>query len=103
MQLEFDSVLEDIKPAPKPTEDQLQFDFYDRDALHWNSFTFSPVQLLNWSPSKTVTFNHDNRVCGTFSWEDGTFKFTGEAETSARIFADYVGKFLGFKKQDLTT
>lgn len=102
MQLEFDSVLEEIKPAPEPKEEQLQFDFYDRDSIYWNSFTFTP-EILKLTPSRTITFNHDNTICGTFSWETGVFKFTGEAETSARIFADYVGKFLGFKNQDLTT
>ena len=99
-QLVFDSILEETKPAQEPKLEQLKLDIEDEPKLWWNSSTSNlNSSTYLWRPAPNVVFNDDNKECGRFSWEGGVFKFEGNAETSAKMFANYVGKFMGLKVQ----
>lgn len=97
-QLVFDSILEETKPAQEPKTEQLLLEIEEEPKIWWNSTTSNLLaSTYVWKPAPNVVFNHDNKECGRFSWEGGVFKFEGNAETSAKLFANYVGKFLGMK------
>jgi len=40
------------------------------------------------SPRNVTFMGENNEVVGKLTWDDGIFKFEGEAEESARIFFD---------------
>ena len=97
-QLVFDSIIDETNPAQEPKAEQLLLEINEEPKIWWNSTTSNLLSSTYiWKPAQNVTFNHENKECGKFSWEGGVFKFEGNAETSAKLFANYVGKFLGMK------
>ena len=98
-QLVFDSILKETEPTQSPKIEQLTLAINEEPKIWWNSTTSNLLgSTYLWKPTPNVVFNDgDNKECGRFSWEGGIFKFDGNAETSAKLFANYIGKFLGMK------
>ena len=98
-QLIFDSIIDETNPAQEPKAEQLLLEIKEEPKIWWNSETSNLCgSTYLWKPAPNVVFNgSDNKECGRFSWEGGIFKFEGNAETSAKLFANYVGKFMGMK------
>ena len=94
-QLEFTSILEEAIPTKEPVHQQLELEIKDQPQYNFVSNNISHLTL--WKPQHNVTFSHNNKECGKFSWDDGVFRFEGNAETSAKQFANYIGKFMGMK------
>lgn len=100
-QLTFDSILKETSPKQETKIEQLTLGIEEEPKIWWNSSTsnISPISLFTWKPSNKITFNDENKECGSLTWDEGVFKFDGNAETSAKLFFNYVGKFCGFKVQ----
>lgn len=61
----------------------------DGQTIYLSSPTFP---LLTVDSINNVSFYSGSNVIGKLSWEDGTMKFSGSAEESAKIFFDYIIK-----------
>ena len=96
LQLEFAAIIDEIKPVPEPVHKQMELGIKEDPPMLYCAGT--DINLYAWNPPKNVVFSgDDNKECGRFSWDGGIFRFNGNAEPSAKIFADYIAKFLGLK------
>lgn len=100
-QLAFDSILKETSPQKETKIEQLTLEIEEEPKIWWNSSTsnISPSSLFAWTPANNITFKNENKECGRLTWDGGVFKFDGNAETSAKLFFNYVGKFCGMKVQ----
>jgi hypothetical protein len=57
------------------------------------------IGCLQPRPSDYLTFyNEKNEQVGTLDWSGGVFKFTGDAEKSAQIFAEHLTNIIKGKR-----
>ena len=95
-QLEFTTLLEEAQAkAPEPTQIQDMLPLDDYQPFCFYTTTSSPI--FTFTPSPDVRFGDGEKEIGRFSWPNGVFRFEGEAEESAKIFANYIAGFLGMK------
>ena len=45
---------------------------------------------INAPPTRNITFHSEDEQIGELNWDDGTMKFIGDADESAKIFFDHV-------------
>ena len=103
MQLEFTELLNEIQGKNRTKETQLYLDVETEEPFHFvkTSDKF-PQPLFTLGNKCFVAFSNDKGECGKFTWDDGTFRFHGNAEESAKLFANFVGKNMGMNTSYLT-
>jgi hypothetical protein len=94
-QLEFSSIIEETKPVQEPKVEQMDLGIKEEPTFRF--LTVGPSELLRMTPTNAITFSDGSKTCGSFSWKDGLFKFEGDAETSAKLFVNYVSQYIGVK------
>lgn len=50
------------------------------------SFSCEEATAFNVKPASCLVFQSEQGEIGRLSWEDGTFRFTGNADESAKVF-----------------
>ncbi len=96
-QLEFIDLLKEIEPKKVSVPEQMELGITEEATF--GLLTSGTSQLLNLAPCTSITFSDGTSQCGSFTWKDGIFKFEGNVETSARLFANYVAQYCGLKVQ----
>jgi len=52
------------------------------------TFSCADAEFVSIKPPTSFIFNDDGKEIGRLSWDDGTFRFTGDADGSAKLFFD---------------
>lgn len=68
----------------------------DDQLIEGNSFEWEVA-----IPAPNITFSQGEEV-GTLTWADGTFRFDGNHDESAKLLLDYLNKHLGGLKLELS-
>lgn len=51
------------------------------------------------APGNTITFHSDDGLTiGKLDWNDGTLRFAGNADESAKVFFRFLANHMGFEK-----
>ncbi len=71
---------------------QTEFSFVQLEQpLSQSFFTFADAAAyLYLKPNYNITFNHEGKTVGCLDWNDGTMRFSGSADESARVFFENV-------------
>lgn len=98
-QLLFDSILEETEPVQEPNVEQLKLEIQEDCKLRFSNCNSGLTSIYTWTPKPNIIFSDANKECGRFSWEGGVFKFEGNSETSAKLFANLIAQYCGLKVQ----
>jgi len=58
------------------------------------TYTGEDLKIMNFKPDYNMIFSNDDGEVGKMDWNDGTFKFSGDADESAKVFLGFLKPYL---------